>query len=57
LTGDEFKCLFHGLGGVHGVARDHGLDDDGVVAADDHAAVFGIADDDFAGLASLMEEG
>ena len=35
---DEFEGLSHALGGVHGVARQHGLDDDRMMAADDDAA-------------------
>ena len=55
--GDEVERLLDGRGGVHRVAGDHGLDDDGIVAADDDAAARGIANDDFAGLAAMMEKG
>ena len=50
--GDQFEGLLDALGGVHGVAGDHGLFDDGMIAADDDAAAGGIADDDFAGVAA-----
>ena len=52
--GDEFERLPHALGGVHRVAGEHGLHDDGMIAADDDAAARRVADDDFAGLAALV---
>ena len=52
--GDEFERLLHGHGGVHRVAGEHRLLHDRMVAADDDAAVRGIADDDFAGFAALI---
>ena len=54
--GDEFERLLHALGGVHRVAGEHGLHDDGMVAADDDAAARRIADDDFAGLSPVIKE-
>ena len=53
--GDQFQGLLDALRGVHGVAGDHGLFDDGMIAADDDAAVGGIAHDHFAGAAPLVE--
>ena len=53
--GDQVERLLHAGGGVHRVAGDHGLHDDGMIAADDDAAARGIADDDFAGLAAAQE--
>ena len=55
--GDEIERLLHTGGGVHRVTGDHGLHDNGAVAADDDAAVGGVADNDFAGDAAVMEEG
>ena len=46
--GDEFERLLDAFGGVHGVAGQHGLFHDGMIAADDHSAVGRIADDNFA---------
>jgi hypothetical protein len=45
----EIQGLANAGRGVHGVAGDHGLDDDGVVAADDDAAAAGVADRDLSG--------
>ena len=53
--GDEFERLLHALGGVHRVAGEHGLHDDGMIAADDDAAVLRVADDDLARFASLIK--
>ena len=53
--GHEVQRLLHAFGGVHGVAGDHGLDDDGMVAADDDAAARGIAYDDLAGAAAPVK--
>ena len=53
--GDEFERLLHGLGSVHRVAGEHGLHDDGMIAADDDAAARRIANDDLARLAALVE--
>ncbi|MFM1944158.1 MAG: hypothetical protein RI897_3140 [Verrucomicrobiota bacterium] len=47
--GDEFEGFLDAEVGVHGVAGDHGLDDDGVVASDGNASVLWVTDDDFAG--------
>ncbi len=47
-------CLTHQRG-VHRVAGEHGLFHDGMIAADDHAAVRRIADDDFARLAAVIK--
>ena len=46
---DQFERLPHALGGVHGVASEHGLDDHRMVAADDDAAPRRVAHDHFAG--------
>src|SRR5205823_4046116 len=35
--GDEFKRLFDAFGGVHRIAGEHGLCDDGMIAADNNA--------------------
>ena len=53
--GDEFERLLHAQRRVHRVAGEHGLHDDGMIAADDDAAVRRIADDDFAGLAAMIK--
>jgi hypothetical protein len=52
---DEFKRLLHAGRRVHCVAGDHGLHGDGMVPADDHAAVAWIANDVFAGLAAFEQ--
>jgi len=54
--GDKFERLLHAQRGVHRVAGEHGLLHDGMVAADDEAAVFRIADDNLAGLAAVMKK-
>ena len=53
--GDQFERLLHAQRGVHRVAGEHGLLHDGMVAADDDAAVRRIADDDFARLPALVK--
>ena len=55
--GDEFQRLLDTQRGVHGVAGEHGLLHHGVRSAHDEAAAGGVADDDFAGQASLIHEG
>ena len=54
---DEVKRLLDGRSRVHRVARNHGLRDDRMRAADDDAAVLRIADDNLAGLAALVKIG
>jgi hypothetical protein len=49
--------LFHAQCRVHRVASEHGLFHDGMVAAHDDAAVFRIADDDFASFSAMVKEG
>jgi hypothetical protein len=53
--GNKFEGLLHALGGVHGVAGEHGLHDDGMMAADDDAAMIRVADDDLARFTPLKE--
>ena len=50
----KVQRLLDALGGVHRVARDHGLHDDRMIAADDDAPARGIADDHFAGFAPAI---
>jgi hypothetical protein len=54
--GDEVERLLHAFGGIHRVAREHGLHHDRVIAADDDAAARRVAHDDFARFAALIEE-
>jgi hypothetical protein len=49
---DEIEGFADATFGVHGVAGDHGLGHDGVVAADDEASSFRVADGDLPGEAA-----
>ena len=55
--GDKIKRLLHAGRCIHRIASDHGLRHNGMIAADDHASVHWIADDDFARLAALEDVG
>ncbi len=49
---NQVEGLANAFGGVHGVARDHGLHDDGVLSAELDPAAVRVADDDFAARSS-----